>query len=434
MANVCMYDLKIAGREEAVQEFVDMLSGEGSFKGMGFGRVTSFERGDDPIEYGPKGSGLVAVTGYGDCCWSVKHSMKDAKPSGLEDICERLGLVVEIYSSEPGNRFQEHFLCDKGNLEIEDSVEYEEWHIDGMRPKDLMELAQDKHLSVEMLKARVNSIGDYTVGGYGDQFAVFCDLFSFFDHVKFIFDDELLVCQDRASNCIEGYVWAVDALVEPLKAQEARHLSAEDLEDMENINFYPVFDVRHNKVTISGNYYVGEEHYSFDLPISEEDSQKLIEAMESYCQKHLGCSCLEAVDKFRDEHNFCSIAGILALEEKLKNAEAIEYKGIIFDDWTIDEEYGNIYGEMCQCCADKYKDLLKDELSAGGMGACSVKGCSVVGADTDYDRHYYVDFYPNLIKAIERKPSLAALCADASSRQKASVNPQLLKSQNVERG
>lgn len=87
----------------------------------------------------------------------------------------------------------------------------------------------------------------------------------------------------------------------------------------------------------------------------------------------------------------------------LQNAAAIEYKGIIFDDWTVDEENQSVWGEMCQDCADKYMGALFDELSEGGNGACSVKGCDVVGADSDNERHYYVDFKPELIRPLSKE-------------------------------
>lgn len=83
--------------------------------------------------------------------------------------------------------------------------------------------------------------------------------------------------------------------------------------------------------------------------------------------------------------------------EQMQATSLIEYKGIIFDEWTVDKDTGGIWGEMCQCCAEKYKALLSDELSEGGVGACSVKGCGVVGADVDTATHYYVDFKPELI-------------------------------------
>lgn len=88
-----------------------------------------------------------------------------------------------------------------------------------------------------------------------------------------------------------------------------------------------------------------------------------------------------------------------AVLKGLENAVAIEYKGIVFDEWTADEN--GIWGEMCQCCAEKYKDVLSDELDdSAAMGACSVKGCDIVGADTDYEKHYYIDFEPEFIKPL----------------------------------
>lgn len=99
------------------------------------------------------------------------------------------------------------------------------------------------------------------------------------------------------------------------------------------------------------------------------------------------------------------------LAEDLKYAVAIEYKGIVFDEWTVDD--CGIWGEMCQCCADKYKDELVDELSEGGQGACSVKGCDVVGDLIDTSAHYYVDFKPELICPLSRE-QLQALQQDSS--------------------
>ncbi len=96
-------------------------------------------------------------------------------------------------------------------------------------------------------------------------------------------------------------------------------------------------------------------------------------------------------------------------EERLKNAVALEYKGIIFDDFAIDAtgDGGGVWAEMCQCCAEKYKDLLSDELDdAGAMGACSVDGCGVVGADCEYEHHYYIDFKPELINPLNLKEYL----------------------------
>lgn len=88
------------------------------------------------------------------------------------------------------------------------------------------------------------------------------------------------------------------------------------------------------------------------------------------------------------------------ISKQLENAFAFVYKGVLFDLWVIDEETKGIWAEMCQDCAEKYKDVLSQELSEGGVGACSVRGCDVVGADCDNERHYYVDFQLDLIKPL----------------------------------
>lgn len=91
-----------------------------------------------------------------------------------------------------------------------------------------------------------------------------------------------------------------------------------------------------------------------------------------------------------------------ALVKALENAVAIEYKGVLFDEWTVDAT-GNmkgIWGEMCQCCAEQHKEVLSEELREGGVGACSVNGCNIVGDLCDTEEHYYIDFKPELIKPL----------------------------------
>ena len=83
--------------------------------------------------------------------------------------------------------------------------------------------------------------------------------------------------------------------------------------------------------------------------------------------------------------------------------QLLEYKGVLFDEWTIDAETGGIWGEMCQYCAEKYGERFENELSLGGIGACSVEGCHEAGYDNDAPGHYYVDFNPALVHFVEKK-------------------------------
>ena len=124
MANNCLFDFKIVGKEENVDELMEMMKWKGKFKENGLGRIYEIS-----IEYKDKNdNGTISAYGYGDCAWSVLTAMmayKDRNPS-LESETKRLNLEIEIYSSEPGCCFQEHIIIDKGELCLCDCVDYEE--------------------------------------------------------------------------------------------------------------------------------------------------------------------------------------------------------------------------------------------------------------------------------------------------------------------
>ena len=68
------------------------------------------------------------------------------------------------------------------------------------------------------------------------------------------------------------------------------------------------------------------------------------------------------------------------------------YKGIVFDDYTQNED-GTYWAEVCEECAKKFHSLLDVELDEGGTacGCCSVNGCTNSG-ESDSVLHYYIDF------------------------------------------
>lgn len=76
-------------------------------------------------------------------------------------------------------------------------------------------------------------------------------------------------------------------------------------------------------------------------------------------------------------------------------AKYLNYKGIIFDDYSKDDN-GHYWAEMCQDCFKKYGAVLVDESDDAACGICSVKGCSNSG-NSDGVSHYYIDFIDDLI-------------------------------------
>lgn len=182
MTNYCCFEAKIAGEENAVAELIRMLKWEGEFKNAGLGSVFSFQ--PQSLDY-PEGkysvNSLVAVKGMGNCAWSVQTSMMaigDDCPS-LESETKRLGLAVEIFSSVPSFGFQEHVLVVNGEVIIKDTVDYEEHLLDAADDETISELCKVHGATYEELMKKVNDNGDFCIGGFGENFGNFHDLFSY---------------------------------------------------------------------------------------------------------------------------------------------------------------------------------------------------------------------------------------------------------------
>lgn len=130
----------------------------------------------------------------------------------------------------------------------------------------------------------------------------------------YIFDDGLYGCQDKNCEEVDGYIWATDALVKRLEVQVKKEQSPKVLETMENINFYPCYNLRTGEITLNGSYdyYKTEEdkipaNNTFILPLSDKEKAILIFAMETYCQKTYNQSCLVFVNEGRAEVNLPSL-------------------------------------------------------------------------------------------------------------------------------
>lgn len=175
MPNNCYFEMQITGRKESVEEFIRMISHEDEFKGYGLGRVFSFDLIDGEFRPDPNVPEFVSIRGQGDCANSLNTSIFDTKPFNLYTETKRLGIAVEAYSSEPGCFFQEHILMCCG-LPIENkTVKYEEYWVEGASEAERASHAKDLGISVEELMAGMNCNGDYTVGGFGDDFGNFED-------------------------------------------------------------------------------------------------------------------------------------------------------------------------------------------------------------------------------------------------------------------
>lgn len=139
MANVCIFEMVVKGSRENIDKFIDALTQKGNVW-MGRGAYIT-----DPI-YGER-----SVSLYSQVKWSIQSSLIDDAESmrkqaetgdgcwgdlpenteflTLFEACEKYGVNMEAYSSEPGMAFQEHLRYENGDI-LNDSVPFEEIYDD----------------------------------------------------------------------------------------------------------------------------------------------------------------------------------------------------------------------------------------------------------------------------------------------------------------
>lgn len=178
MADFIRFDLKILGSKSSVEEMVTVMKGDNQH--TGWGRLLEF----NVLEFNEtQFSGVYEAVCYGKCAISIKSSMRDdgVRYSSLEGESERLGLVVEGYSSSPdAYQFQEHVLIVRGDVVVDDCVHYDEYLIDGYAS---IEDFNERHGTM-FTKDMVNSDGKVCIGGFGDKYLRWRDATDFFEEVS----------------------------------------------------------------------------------------------------------------------------------------------------------------------------------------------------------------------------------------------------------
>lgn len=127
----------------------------------------------------------------------------------------------------------------------------------------------------------------------------------------FIFDDELCV-EDTDYECIDGYLWALDVLVERVKDNAKKSLLEEELESMDNINFYAYRNLKTGCIDLISTfwYFKGDKelHFETQLQLSNSEAKELTSSMEAYCRKRYGESCLGFLNEARTHYGLPALA------------------------------------------------------------------------------------------------------------------------------
>lgn len=169
MANDCYYNMRIVGKTANVEELIRMMNREKEFKNKGLGRVRSAYIYESNIIK----NGIACYDLDGDCAWSVFSSMIDYD-IGLISETKRLRLAIEVYSSESGFAFQEHYIIAKGDIICEDVVDWNEFFIDKyLTDEELNSIADKANCTREEVMAiATEQDGRFEIGGF-DNFGEF---------------------------------------------------------------------------------------------------------------------------------------------------------------------------------------------------------------------------------------------------------------------
>ena len=148
MPNICIGTVKVRGYKDNVEEFTRIIQSKYDYDkpDMEFHKP-HFWRVFEAYIASYETYGLLAVAEYDiSCAWSVAACMLPGKFSYYDDtkdgingiktygthlleIGKKLNLDVEIFSSEPGVGFQEHYRIQSGIICEDECTEYHELYI-----------------------------------------------------------------------------------------------------------------------------------------------------------------------------------------------------------------------------------------------------------------------------------------------------------------
>ena len=152
----------------------------------------------------------------------------------------------------------------------------------------------------------------------------------------FIFGDELCV-QDEKTECVDGYLWATDKLVSKLQEQQGPDWK---VDDVDNINFYPIYNLRENTIKVEGTYWYypnessTEKQAQFQLELTPEESFALINSMNLYCVQRYAMDCFDFVNIERLDHNLPILEDTIVLSNEIYS-NVYEQAWLMFEDGDI---------------------------------------------------------------------------------------------------
>lgn len=119
MANTCFVEGKVwAKSKNRIRSFLTWL---GRYK------MLSVEETEEIQELE---NGLFSQEFIGDCKWSIESSINNPGDKKGDLTTKTDGIIVELWSQEPGCGFEEHYIVEDGGITTNDCVDWTEVHFD----------------------------------------------------------------------------------------------------------------------------------------------------------------------------------------------------------------------------------------------------------------------------------------------------------------
>lgn len=147
MPNICEFEMLIKGSVDNLKKANEIINADYEYDENGLKscnadfhvcRTWPYSDLEHELDFE---SGSIKI--YGDCAWSVSTCMfeqgyyKDLKHRSnsrvttIPIMSEMYDLDFEIYSKEYGMCFQEHYIVRKGEIELDECVEFSTEYIEG---------------------------------------------------------------------------------------------------------------------------------------------------------------------------------------------------------------------------------------------------------------------------------------------------------------
>lgn len=146
MANKCIYEMKVKGNKDKIEKLLSYLKADYRYDDIKLLECTAdkhfFGIFKCEVIKKEKNNGFYEYILSGICAWSVKYCMfkddysfhssymklnkNNFKGTTLVEESRILNLDIEIFSEEMVSEFMEHFLIKKGEILINDCINYTE--------------------------------------------------------------------------------------------------------------------------------------------------------------------------------------------------------------------------------------------------------------------------------------------------------------------